>query len=374
MGLKEEIEKAQRQVRTDSLSMSIGEIVSMYQRGELIIRPPFQRLFRWEMEQKSRLIESILLGIPIPPIFVFEAEEGIWELIDGLQRLSTILEFMGILLNDNTKMTVAPSYLEGTGYLPSLRNTVWEKSARIDGLPVAAQRDLPKPQQFSIRTSKIDVRILKRPSDPETKYDLFQRLNRGGTIANAQEIRNCMVIMVNESFFKSIDKLVHDANFRAVIRVSEVGEQKQRYHEMAMRFIVFLNSDYDGGLDVEEFIDRQIVKLAEKPPSLAKMAAQFSGTFELLNQVLGNKALQKWDADAEKFGGKVGQVALEVVAVGVARNFSEISKLKAKKEFVEKKIKAFWEQKEAEKFTAAGLTGTQRLKETIAFGDNWFAP
>src|ERR1700733_5455578 len=103
MTLVKEIESAQRQVKTDSLSMSTGEIVGMYQRGELIIRPAFQRLFRWEMFQKSKLIESILLGIPVPPIFVFETPDGTWELIDGLQRLSTILEFMGLLRDDKTK-------------------------------------------------------------------------------------------------------------------------------------------------------------------------------------------------------------------------------------------------------------------------------
>jgi uncharacterized protein with ParB-like and HNH nuclease domain len=95
--LTEEIASAQRLVRTDAYQMSIGEIVSMYENKELIIDPEFQRLFRWNAGQKSKLIESLLLGIPLPSIFVFEKEDGLWELIDGLQRVSTILEFMGRL-------------------------------------------------------------------------------------------------------------------------------------------------------------------------------------------------------------------------------------------------------------------------------------
>src|SRR5205809_660180 len=97
MSLQSEIDKARVQVRTDEYGMSIGEIVRMYDQNELIVNPLFQRLFRWEDHQKSKFIESILLGIPIPPIFVFETQKGEWELIDGLQRISTILEFMGLL-------------------------------------------------------------------------------------------------------------------------------------------------------------------------------------------------------------------------------------------------------------------------------------
>ena len=78
--LTDEILAAQRAVKTDAYQMSIGEIVNMYIDGELVINPSFQRLFRWESHQKSKLIESLLLGIPLPPIFVFETDDGTWEL------------------------------------------------------------------------------------------------------------------------------------------------------------------------------------------------------------------------------------------------------------------------------------------------------
>lgn len=74
--LDAEISKAQRQVRTDAYQMSVGEVVSMYTEGDIVIDPEFQRLFRWESSQKSKLIESLLLGIPIPSIFVFERPDG----------------------------------------------------------------------------------------------------------------------------------------------------------------------------------------------------------------------------------------------------------------------------------------------------------
>lgn len=72
--LNQEIDNAQRLVKTDAYQLSIGEVVNMYRNGEFVINPDFQRLFRWEIGQKARLIESLLLGIPIPSIFVFERE------------------------------------------------------------------------------------------------------------------------------------------------------------------------------------------------------------------------------------------------------------------------------------------------------------
>jgi hypothetical protein len=187
--LSDEIESTQRSVRTDAYQMSLGELVGMYENDELIIRPEFQRLFRWDIGQKSKLIESILLGIPLPPIFVFETEDGRWELIDGLQRLSTILEFIGAL-KDHAGAAIAPSALEATHYLPSLKNAVWEQSADVADLQLELQQPIGKPQQLAIKRARIGVEILKRPSDNDAKYDLFQRLNAGGTPANAQELRN----------------------------------------------------------------------------------------------------------------------------------------------------------------------------------------
>ena len=210
--LQNEIENAQRQVRTDAYQMSIGEIVSMYDEGEIIIAPEFQRLFRWDIGQKSKLFESLLLGIPLPPIFVYELENGKWELVDGLQRLSTILEFMGKLKNENGE-AVTPSILESTKYLPSLHNTVWEKSENIASVAEEDQEELDKSLQLAIRRSRIGLEILKRPSDSKTKFDLFQRLNSGGTQANPQELRNCVMLMVNGDYFRAIKQSAERANF-----------------------------------------------------------------------------------------------------------------------------------------------------------------
>lgn len=93
------------QVRTKSLDLSFNEIVDMYRDGEFEISPAYQRLFRWSEEKQSQFIESLILEMPIPPIYVIEKDEGQYELIDGLQRISTYLHFRGELANPNNHST-----------------------------------------------------------------------------------------------------------------------------------------------------------------------------------------------------------------------------------------------------------------------------
>ena len=94
--LEDEIAAKSREISSDGYSVSIGELMSMYRDGDIDLHPEFQRIFRWSAGQKSSLIESIFLGIPIPSIFVSQREDGIWDVVDGVQRLSTIMEYVGL--------------------------------------------------------------------------------------------------------------------------------------------------------------------------------------------------------------------------------------------------------------------------------------
>ena len=94
MTLEQQIDQKTGDVRTESVDLSFGEIANLKKSKELIVQPEYQRLFRWSLEQKSRLIESILIELPIPQIFVIENSDGVYELIDGLQRISSVLQFV----------------------------------------------------------------------------------------------------------------------------------------------------------------------------------------------------------------------------------------------------------------------------------------
>lgn len=368
--LKEEIENAQRLVKTDAYQMSVGEVVNMYKEGEFVINPDFQRLFRWEIGQKSKLLESLLLGIPLPSIFVFERDDSKWELIDGLQRISTLLEFMGELKDPTNDDLKPPSVLVATKYLPSLHRTVWEKSDSIDDVPINDQKPLTSPQQLAIKRSRLSVEILKRPSDNATKYDLFQRLNAGGIAANAQELRNCIVIMVNRDYANFVRAQAESTDFLAVLNASEDQIEKQRHMEYASRFLVHTYVPYDGKLDVEEFVDEGIVELA-RANETQHAGATFSATFNVLNQAYGADALRRFQGGSPV--GRVGLAAFECIAVGVARNLVNIQNKSNPVEYVKQRVVEFWQDPNIQSFFVAGLRGTVRIHRTVPFGAAWFA-
>jgi|SRR5271166_5811622 len=120
MSLRDELETARKVIKTDSYPISIRELSSLYKDGELDLHPEFQRFLRWSDDQKTKLIESILLGIPISSVFIYQRDDGILDVVDGLQRISTILQFMGELKNERGE-NIDPLILGEAQYLPSLR-------------------------------------------------------------------------------------------------------------------------------------------------------------------------------------------------------------------------------------------------------------
>jgi Protein of unknown function DUF262 len=170
--LQSEIDRKRKEIRSDSYSMSIGEWISLYEQQEIELIGGFQKSFRWSDSQKIALIESILLGIPIPSIYVYQRKDGIWEVVDGLQRLSTIYQFVGILKDENGSL-ISPFTLQQTEYLPSLAGKIWKDKEH----PQGSIKGLTPNQRFLVKKTKIDVQIVLEGNNNQFKYDLVQRLN-----------------------------------------------------------------------------------------------------------------------------------------------------------------------------------------------------
>lgn len=215
------------------------------------------------------------------------------------------------------------------------------------------------------------VEILKRPSDDQTKFDLFQRLNAGGTQANAQELRNCIILMINGQYYRAVKRAAEQVPFQTVLSVTEEQIERQRHMEYAVRFLVHTYVPYNGTLDVEEYIDEGISQLAGANNGGAA-EEMINQTFTLLNNVAGGDALRRFEDG--RFVGKTGLVGLEGIAVGVAKNLRAILALPGAQEFVLGKIRAFWNQPQAANFTSPGLRGTTRIQRTVPFGEAWFRP
>ncbi len=372
MTLVSEVDVGLRRVATDSITMSIGELSSYYKERDLNISPEFQRAFRWPSDKKSNLIESVLLAIPIPSVFVFENSDGSWELVDGLQRLSTIFEFMGILRDSETDAVRPPSVLNSTRYLPSLRNVVWEKSDLINDVPKKQQTPLDGALQRKIRTARIQVEILRHPSDVETKYDLFQRLNRGGETANAQEVRNSLCVMASAKGFAEIKKFANSELFQNLFKVTSTGIEQQRHIEYVMRLIVHTYFDFDTAKDLEAFVDDGMRAILTNPKDY-EWKKRVSLALTQLTNACGDVALLP-RLGVSKNANRVTLRQLEAIAVGVARNAEAISELKAPKKFLKKKITDFWDRDEVAHMSAAGLNSSVRLQRTVPFGESWFKP
>src|SRR5690606_12076289 len=227
-GLEKQINSKRREIKTDGYPMSISEWTSMYEKKELDIHPEFQRFYRWTDTQKASLIESILLGIPLPPVFVSQREDGVWDVVDGLQRLSTIFQFMGIL-EDDSKRKLPPLVLEGTKYLPALKGVYWEPKHDND------QKALSKDLQLIIKRAKIGASIVLKESDESAKYDLFQRLNTGGSELSAQEVRNCLLVMINRPFYDWLKELKESENFVESTALSDRSIEEAYDTELALR-------------------------------------------------------------------------------------------------------------------------------------------
>ncbi len=369
MSLEQEIEVARKQVVSDGYEMSFGEVMNLYQNREIVISPDFQRLFRWDPSRKTRFIESLLLGIPIPPIFVYQDESGIWELIDGLQRLSTVLEFAGLLLGENGEAK-EPSTLEGTNFLPSLAGKRWEPSSEETGDGIG------RSQQLQIKRARVRVEILKQESDPQAKYELFQRLNTGGASLSEQEVRNCIAVMINREFHEWLLERAALAEFQTVVAQTDTARERQSIVELALRFVAFRNIPYSPGLDVHEYLDDALFRLAgpDSTLNLDIEADVFTRTFVTLEEALHDRAFRKWDGNS--FSGKFLMSLFEVVATGVAANIDAIEQLgePGAGAFIEQRCKDLWNDPTFTRNNGAGIRGTTRLANLLPLGPDFFRP
>ncbi len=355
--LKAEIELASRSVITDSYPVSIGEIASIYHDNELDIHPEFQRMFRWDDNQKSRLIESIFLGIPIPPIFVFQSENNVWEVVDGLQRISTIFQFMGLLKDVDGKL-LPPLILRATHFLPSAAGIQWKSDD---------ETSLNESLQVLFKRKKLHFNILAPGSDPSTKYDLFDRLNSGGSQLTSQEMRNCLIIMTNKRLFEAIKELSQYHSFTTCLPMSENDIEIQTDKEYVVKFLVARNIDIgliDTGANMNFLLTDEIERIALTcQEDWDEEKVIFKRVFDLLADSIGENSFKRWNG--ARFTGPVLYGAYECIVLGLSRN---IDYWEAHKADLSDKIKTIYQNAAFTAATARGVRATDRFKRVTALG------
>lgn len=244
--LEEQILITRKVIRTDRMDMSFGEIMNMYDEGELIISPEFQRAFRWKTDMQTRFIESLLLGIPIPPIFVAETDDNVWELVDGLQRLSTVLSFFGKLKDEkknNLKLTEASilSELEGI---------------TIDTIPLNFK--------LLLKRAVCRVEVIRFDSEYDMRYELFNRLNTGGVKLSEQEIRNCIFRPYDNKFNKFLQELSNEPCFKKIVKIRKEDQERMYAQELVLRYFTLKNYGATFELNIQKHMDEYMLKISKK--------------------------------------------------------------------------------------------------------------
>lgn len=307
-------------VRTKTLDISFNELLDMYVNNELIVHPDYQRLFRWPIEKRSQFIESLILELPIPPIYVVEEENGQYELIDGLQRFSSYLHFRGELRHAGTDRPEPPLVLEGCDVVRELNGFGYV--------------DLPTPLQIRLKRISVPTQVLRRESDRRLRYHMFKRLNTGGEPLSQQEVRNATIRLLGTEFNEFIQRMATKPDFVSCMDImSDDSKDRMEREECVLRFFAFKNdfSNYEKLITpfLDDYMERMSDPDAREGFDYPKEEQQFSQTFHVLARSVGRHAF----STITRSGALANQFSMahyDMITQGLQKHLRKLVKLDEK--------------------------------------------
>jgi hypothetical protein len=355
--LDEEIGKARNGLKTERMDMSFGELISLYENQELIIDPEFQRLFRWEDDRKTKFIESLLLGIPTPAIFVAEvAETGQWEIIDGLQRISTVLSFFGILKN-----------------CPPHQENPWKLSEGkfIKSFRDKTKQDLPVKYHINIRRSTCRVEVLKWDSLVDMRYELFNRLNSLGVPLSEQELRNCIFRPHSNQFNQLLKELSQLDDFNLLISPSEEQVTQLYLQELVLRFFALYDAMEDAANKINDTVSSYMTIYMGK--TSRENNFDFEAKKHLFEELIAllaplRKSIFRGKGGKGPFSGNL----YDVIMVGIAYYFDHYKAMS--KEELGRKLEQISENEGFKKCSASKASSRSRVAQRVEFAKIFFNP
>lgn len=294
--IQEQITNNRRVVSFDSYDITVRQLLEMTAEGLIDIAAEYQRQFVWDTKRQSQLIESIFLGIPIPSLFLATNIDSSWEVIDGVQRLTTIINFIG---NDSIIRQINP---KGS----KLKIDDLEKLNEMNGLTF---EDLPKSIQIMFSTRPIRVTVLNDRSDFKVRYDLFERLNTGGVSLQPQEIRNCLYLGEFNNFIKECSK---NENFLSIIKIPENSKRTTNLEELVLRFFAYYENRNIFVHSVNDFLSSYMEQKTKNLKNKEELSTIFEQTFKKLKEYLPNGIVRRKRVNSTPI------VLYEAIAVGVA--------------------------------------------------------
>ena len=290
-------------IRVSTRSFSLRNVIDMITEESLDLAPDFQRLEVWGPVQKVQLIESVLLQIPLPAFYFAEDATGVMQVVDGVQRLSTINYFV----------TGNPSRgggfpLVGLEYLSDVRGK------RFTGLPVIWQR--------RIHNTQIVAHVIEPSTPAAVMYDIFRRINTAGTPLQAQEIRHCVSKQRSRAFLKELaTTTAFDNATGGVLK----NHRRMVDRELALRFVAFWGRGSDGYLrsdSLESFLLRGTRSLDDELDidnlALVNIRSAFERGLTLAHEVFGKHAFRKWPTGVDRLA-PINRALFETWTVELAR-------------------------------------------------------
>lgn len=266
--LSEQLSDQRRKVDFNTYDMSVKELISMVNEGEINIAPDYQRQFRWDEERQSKLVESIFLGIPVPSLFMATNADNTWEVIDGVQRLSTIINFAADI-DSKARASI--------GHVEALKLINLNKLSSFNN---CTYNDLPSNVQLDFRLKPLKVITLSDKSDRQVRFDLFERLNTGGVKLSDQEIRSCVY---RGAFNDLIKKLATDSNFLQITKKPEKAFCDGTMEELVLRFFAYFYDRSSFSHDVKNFLNEYMGKNDNK--NLLDMELMFRRVCQILSEL-----------------------------------------------------------------------------------------
>jgi hypothetical protein len=229
---------------------SVELLATKMQKGDFVV-PGYQREYTWEPDRKSRFIESLMIGLPIPFLFFWEMPNGRLEIVDGSQRLRTLEEFVvgGFRLEELSSLTHASGFTFA---------------------------ELPESRQRKIKNRSIRGIVLNEHADEQARFDLFDRINTGSKIANTAEVRRGAL---TGPFMNLISELAVDKPFTELAPVSKKEENERAREELVTRFFGYGDS-LDGYKDrPSEFLFNYVKRMNEKASTEPKIIDLYKTDF-----------------------------------------------------------------------------------------------
>ncbi len=265
--IPEDHELERRKIFTDKSDPPITALHMRYKAGDLVRDPIFQRRKVWDDSRSSRLIESLILEVPLPIFYLAEGADGKEEVIDGQQRLSAFFRYLD---NDYS--------LKGLKALPNLNGKRFQ--------------ELDKPTQKLARDSSIRTIIFKKESDNNLRFEIFERLNTGAVPLNRQELRNCVY---RGPYNKLLISLSSDSDYMFLMGLKG-PEMRMRDVEYVLRFAAFYHSTYlKYKPPIARFLDDDMLKFQNMSTAEQdELRHAFKNAVSLVRSLLGPNAFRRF--------------------------------------------------------------------------------